>query len=248
MLEHGTVHLDVAIGSPLSDDGYMYKTDLVHKFKCNKYSKVIGYTKRYKVGEEQINVETQHYAITTNYRVIVENGWGDYMKYLVVPNKYHERRTTFKLVTSIGVTRELNRHRVNSIAESSTRYCNYSQDKFGNELTFITPDWIDEKELELYGPFKTRIRKDDPSATEIWITSMNMAEKSYLNLVKKGWQPQQAREVLPLCTATEIVHTAFDSDWKHFFDLRYFEKTGKVHPNMKDLTTKMYKLYENCNS
>ena len=70
-------------------------------------------------------------------------------------------------------------------------------------------------------------------------------ERTYLELITKGWQPQQAREVLPLCTATEAVYTAFESDWNHFFDLRYFESTGKVHPNMKELTTLMYKEYEN---
>ena len=129
--------------------------------------------------------------------------------------------------------------RVNSIAEQSTRYCNYSKDKFGNELTFCIPQWIDEEELSKIGPYKRVIRKKDASSTEIWITSLLNAEEDYLELIKYGWQPQQAREVLPLCTATEIIHTAFASDWKHFFDLRYFGTTGKPHPNMVELSTLM---------
>ena len=62
-----------------------------------------------------------------------------------------------------------------------------------------------------------------------------------MNLINKGWQPQQAREVLLLCTATEIIHTAFVSDWKHFFDLRYFGITGTPHPNMVELAGLMAK-------
>ena len=63
-------------------------------------------------------------------------------------------------------------------------------------------------------------------------------------ITENGWHQQQAREVLPLCAATEIVHTAFAEDWMKFFNLRYFETTGKVHPNMKELTEKMWKVCE----
>ena len=73
----------------------------------------------------------------------------------------------------------------------------------------------------------------------LWETAY--AEKQYFQLLELGWKPQQAREVLPLCTATEIIHTAFVSDWKHFFDLRYFGTTGAPHPNMVELTGLMAK-------
>ena len=131
--------------------------------------------------------------------------------------------------------------RVNSIAEQSTRYCNYSKDKFGNELTFCIPQWIDEKELSKIGPYKRVIRKKDASSTEIWITSLLNCEEDYLELINQGWKPQQAREVLPLCAATEAVYTAFVEDWQHFFDLRYFGKTGAPHPNMVELAGLMAK-------
>ena len=77
--------------------------------------------------------------------------------------------------------------------------------------------------------------------------SIFTASKQYLELINQGWQPQQAREVLPLCTATEIIHTAFTSDWKHFFDLRYFGTTGKPHPNMIELSTLMKEEAERNN-
>lgn len=225
MLEEGTVYL----WNPVDNNDF----EIIRgKYSANKYSEV----------------KANGQAITTNYRVIVENNWFDDMYMLTEPTEHHEKRYTFKVTTSIGVTRELNRHRVNSIAEQSTRYCNYSKDKFGNEITFCIPSWIsnikegsyiwkdyfgDSKRIDMYSPIKDK-----------FIAELLSIERTYLELTTHGWQPQQAREVLPLCTATEAVYTAFESDWNHFFDLRYFESTGKVHPNMKELTTLMHKEYE----
>lgn len=207
MLEHGTVYLNI---TPNEDD---LSYDIIDVFMHNEYSKCIRVMSN-KIG----------YAITTNLRVIVENCLPDSLKYLCEPTEFHEKRYTMKFTTSIGVSRELNRHRVNSIAEQSTRYCNYSKDKFNNEISFINPVWNYDEYL-----------KDDGTSRMDFFHYLYEAEDAYMNLLKKGWQPQQAREVLPLCTATEIVHTAFASDWRHFFDLRLFAKTGEPHPNMKFL-------------
>jgi thymidylate synthase (FAD) len=231
MLEHGTVYLEFLCEQPIKvihkdgtsdvyDDTKIYNT-LVSKYTKNPYSKV---TERY------AGLGGYAVYITTNLRVLVENGWLDDLKYICEPIEYHEKRYTFRLTTSIGVTRELNRHRVNSIAEQSTRYCNYSKDKFGNEVTFCLPSWVSSTEY-------TEMNSDE----RIFFRSCEHAEFDYLRLISKGWQPQQAREVLPLCTATEIIHTAFVSDWKHFFDLRYFGKTGAPHPNMVELAGLMAK-------
>lgn len=209
MLEHGTVYLK-------------FKMDHEGIERCDKYYHTEPYSR--------CHDDHKFYYITTNLRVLVENGWMDDLKYICEPTEYHEKRYTFRLTTSIGVTRELNRHRVNSIAEQSTRYCNYSKDKFGNEVTFCLPSWISSPEY-------TEMNSDE----RIFFRSCEHAEFDYLRLISKGWQPQQAREVLPLCTATEIIHTAFVSDWKHFFDLRYFGKTGAPHPNMVELTGLMAK-------
>ena len=203
MLEHGTVYLIIKWW-------HIFK---FFKYLLNPYSKV----RKFKY-------------ITTNLRVIKEHNWDNDLKYICEPTEYHEKRYTFGLTTSIGVTRELNRHRVNSIAEMSTRYCNYSKDKFGNEVTFCLPSWVSSSEY-------TEMTPDE----RIFFRSCEHAEFDYLRLISKGWQPQQAREVLPLCTATEIIHTAYVSDWKHFFDLRYFGTTGAPHPNMVELTGLMAK-------
>lgn len=227
MLEHGTVYLKYP------EDKHFVK------YHENEFSRI-------KL------IEDGDFAVTTNYRVLVENDWLDDLKYICEPTEYHERRITFKLLTSIGVTRELNRHRVNSIAEQSTRYCNYSKDKFGNEVTFCIPSWLSNiKEgsytwKDYFGDW--RYIDMSSSIEDKFIAELFSSERAYLELITKGWQPQQAREVLPLCTATEAVYTAFESDWNHFFNLRYFESTGKVHPNMKELTTLMYKEYERSKS
>lgn len=238
MLEHGTVYLlfDCTRKEYLDYHGQEYEQ--------NPYSKV-------KFWSSDEDYDDRKYYITTNLRVLVENGWLDNLKYICEPTEYHEKRYTFRLTTSIGVTRELNRHRVNSIAEMSTRYCNYSKDKFGNEVTFCIPSWLDIPEMtairERYG-----LKADCEGLSSIpqcleFLNGLGDAENLYLKLINNGWQPQQAREVLPLCTATEIIHTAFASDWKHFFDLRYFGTTGKPHPNMVELSTLMIKEAEKYN-
>lgn len=219
MLEEGTVYL----WNPVDNNDFEIIRD---KYSINKYSEV----------------KANGQAITTNYRVIVENDWLDDLQYLCEPTEHHEKRYTFKVTTSIGVTRELNRHRANSIAESSTRYCNYSKDKFGNEITFCIPSWMNIPEGS-YCDHDVAFM-EELNEYKFYLHMLDSAERNYMYLIEQGLQPQQAREVLPLCTATEAVYTAFESDWNHFFDLRYFESTGKVHPNMKELTTLMYKEYE----
>jgi thymidylate synthase (FAD) len=235
MLEAGTVYLTIPYTDIETLSHYRGVAGKYNEIEFTRYSKVTM-------------TRGTHNYVTTNYRVLVENNWLDDLKYLCEPTEYHERRVTFKLLTSIGVTRELNRHRINSIAEQSTRYCNYSKDKFGNEVTFCIPNWLSNiKEgsytwKDYFGDWRY-IDMSSP-VEDKFIAELFSSERAYLELITKGWQPQQAREVLPLCTASEIVHTAFESDWNHFFDLRYFESTGKVHPNMKELTTLMYKEYE----
>ena len=226
MLEHGTVYLKISIPKKA------WFKSVVDKYYGNPHSKVNNTFDDY----------DYHYFITTNYRVLIENGWLDDLKYMCAPTEYHEKRYTFRLITSIGVTRELNRHRVNSIAEMSTRYCNYSKDKFGNEINVIIPQWcnlIDGNSYDLDIVYNCDITENINLKDKLFLESVCTSENNYMLLLQEGWQPQQAREVLPLCTATEIIHTAFASDWKHFFDLRYFGTTGKPHPNMVELSTLM---------
>ena len=205
MLEHGTVYLKV----PMETDNHSNPVGIC-KYALNKYSKVNEYL--------------WDYYITANMRILVENNWLDDLKYLCEPTEYHEKRVTVKFTTDQGVMREFTRHRVFSFACESTRYCNYSKDKFNNEITFIEPDWVsDTKEInsEAYN-----------NAYEIFCSAMEEAEGYYMTLIENGFKPQQARNVLPLATKCELVMTGFISDWKHFMSLRTPEN---AHPQAREL-------------
>lgn len=109
-------------------------------------------------------------------------------------------------------------------------YCNYSKDKFGNEITFIKSCFLDDSKLALYGPYHTVIR--DKSLESIFIASLNNAEKDYIDLIDLGWKPQEARAVLPNALKTELVMTGFVGDWKKFFSLRC---PVNAHPQAREL-------------
>lgn len=224
MLEHGTVYLTIpyekavdTIGDNWTHEQYVY----------NPYSTV--------------DVYGNNYYITTNFRVLVENYWMDDLKYICEPTEYHEKRVTVHFVCDRGVSHEFVRHRVMSFAQESTRYCNYSKDKFGNELTFIQPCWLDDERLKLYGSYHTVIR--DKSPESIFIASLNNAEKDYIDLIDLGWKPQEARAVLPNALKTELIVTGFVSDWNHFFDLRARGITGAPHPQAKELAEPLMKEF-----
>ena len=239
MLEHGTVYLKVT-NKGLSLDNYD-KNQVENKYISNPYSKVIfGKYPKYNSYEEKLEV-TQEVYITTNYRVLVENGWLDDLQYICEPTEFHAKRITVHFVCDRGVSHEFVRHRVMSFAQESTRYCNYSKDKFGNEITFIKPCFLDDSKLALYGPYHTVIR--DKSPESIFIASLNNAEKDYIDLIDLGWKPQEARAVLPNALKTELVVTGFVSDWNHFFDLRARGTTGAPHPQAKELAEPLMKEF-----
>lgn len=231
MSEHGTVYLKVF--------NVIENSELIDKYKSNKYSVVKEGTEVYNCHGDILYGSCK--CITTNYRVLVENGWLDDLKYICKPTEFHEKRITVHFVCDRGVSHEFVRHRVMSFAQESTRYCNYSKDKFGNELTFIQPCWLDDERLKLYGPYHTVIR--DKSLESIFIASLNNAEKDYIDLIDLGWKPQEARAVLPNSLKTELVVTGFVFDWNHFFDLRARGTTGAPHPQAKELAEPLMKEF-----
>ena len=151
------------------------------------------------------------------------------------PTVHHERRVTVHFTTQVAITREFNRHRANSMAEQSTRYCNYSKEKFSGEISVNQPSWVvcqgntPDDLLSLC----QKVADGTADDYENWLFANMAAEKAYMNLVATGRKPQEARAVLPLDTNTELVHTAFVSDWLHFFDLRALGTTGAPHPDAK---------------
>ena len=130
---------------------------------------------------------------------------------------------------------EFVRHRVMSFAQESTRYCNYSKDKFGNECTFIYPNWFNKYFEDNYSNLNIRDWQtglDIACAETNWIYAMLYAEKAYFSSISNGMKPQQARTVLPNSLKTELVMTGFVSDWKHFFELRC---SPNAHPQAREL-------------
>ena len=127
----------------------------------------------------------------------------------------HEK-ITVKIICDRGVSHEIVRHRIASYSQESTRYCNYSKDKFGNELTFIKPFFWKENS-ELYN---------------IWIEQMQNIEKNYIKLVSLGATPEQARSILPNSLKTEIVVTMNLREWRHFFRMR---ASKRAHPQMREV-------------
>lgn len=245
MLEHGTVYLTINKGS-IDDDSYANREYLIEFFLKNKFSKV-----------NIIHTSTDIiYYITTNYRVIIENKLKehDVMNYMYSPTEYHEKRYTVHFSTDIGVTREANRHRTNSIAESSTRYCNYAKDKFGHELNINQSAWISDDMIsesrnpselinDFYNIKDNEIGDNDWNCVEWWLFANKIAERAYLELSKKGWKAQQARTILPLDTHSDLIHTAFESDWQHFIDLRSNGTTGAPHPDIKVVADQLKKEF-----
>ncbi len=130
-----------------------------------------------------------------------------------------------KFVTNRGVTHEMVRHRLCSFAQESTRYVNYG----GDSIEFICPVWMDE-EVWVGNDFTKYLTHITPE--HIWVNACIDSEKSYGNLLRKVWRPEQAREVLPNSLKTEIVVQANVREWRHIFTLRC---SDKAHPQMREL-------------
>ena len=230
VLEHGTVYLEIPC---YADDS---TSNIVYRYINNKYSIV-----RDVYGIISNIVQFDHTAyITTNLRVLVENDWMDDLKYICEPTKYHEKRVCVKFICDRGISHEFVRHRTFSFLMESTRYCNYSKNKFGNELTFIIPCWLDYAEQQFTDKDDSSIRTD-LSENEYFIDLLLEAENTYNYLVQYcGWKPQQARAILPNSLKTELVMTGFVSDWKHFFKLR---DAGSAHPQAQELAKPLHEEF-----
>lgn len=124
--------------------------------------------------------------------------------------------------------------RVFSFAQESTRYCNYSKDKFGNELTFIIPSWFTTP-IRPVNENQFLFEETCKNGEDAFIRMMKGNQDMYLAMIADGFKPQDARAILPNALKTELVMTGFIDDWNHFFDLRARGTTGKPHPDAQAL-------------
>lgn len=219
-LEFGTVHLRIASGMLFEE----FLQDLVDCELYNptwiKYKELSEYT-----------------YITTNYRhylQIIKKCPYIAEYFTEHDNCYYPSRYTVHMVLSRGIMDEFRTHVGLSHLAESTRYCNYSKDKFENELTFIIPNWVNtncpNKEQE--GPSNTSIE---------WGNACYEAEKHYLSLLKNGCTPQQARDVLPLSVKSELISCGFEDAWSNFF---YRRCAKDAHPMAREIAIPLQEKFK----
>ncbi len=211
-MEFGTIHFKI----PTT----LFQTFSIDLINCNLYN--IEWIKCKRVDN--------YVYFTTNYRhwlVMIDkvNYLKDY--FTEEDNEYYPKRYTVKLITNRAVSHEVVRHRTMSFIQESQRFCAYNKDKFNNEVTFIKPCWV-----------VVPMTVEDFTFTGL----LENAEYSYLQLLKKGWKPQQARVVLPNSTKTELYMCGFKEAWEHFFELR---DNKIVDPQMYDLAHPMHQEFIN---
>lgn len=223
-LEFGTVHLKISSGM-LFDK---FLQDLVDYKLYNpvwiKYKKLPEYT-----------------YITTNYRhylQIIKKCPYIAEYFTEQDNCYYPSRYTVHMVLSRGVMDEFRTHVSLSHLAESTRYCNYSKDKFDNQVTFVIPNWcnsLKEGSEQNYPPFE--INEDEI----IFMDALQNAQNSYLSLLKLGWTPQQARDVLPLSVKSELISCGFKDAWENFF---YRRCANDAHPMAREIAIPLQKRFK----
>lgn len=235
--EHATVHLKFPSFMPRATAMW------AAVYRDNKYSRTSN--------------NDGYLYVTTNLRVIIENYAIDTLEFIdTTPNcPYYIPRNTICFITDIGASRELNRHRVNSVSEESTRYCAYDKGKFGNGITVAKLPWIPDADADEQC-YSTGFYGDDEifdknyiqghycegwTAIDWFLYGLQVCDLVYRKTRELGWTAQQAREILPLNTKTQVIHTAFVDDWEHWIALRSSEVSGKVHPMMSELAKQLVK-------
>lgn len=229
-LEFGTVYLSRT--SQKEDN-----MEWLDKYAYNPWSKF-----SFENGSTRINGELRNTVyVTTNYRVIKEHHWEDDLQYLCEPTEYHYKRYTIHMILDRGVMDEFRTHVGLSHLAESTRYCNYSKDKFGNEITFIKPCWCNIPEGDYGTPDYIPDRLPRIGATESGlIDAFQYAEYYYFFLLSEGWTPQQARSVLPLSIKSELISCGFKDSWENFF---YRRDAPDAHPMAQEIAKPMHQKF-----
>lgn len=242
-LEHGTVYLK----APLQFDYDNHiECGALRKYQFNKFSKV------------NVDDDGMMY-VTTNLRVLFENGWMNDLDYWCEPTEFHEKRYQVRFQVDRFTGEEFLRHRVASFNRESTRYVLFTKEKFGGgSIKYIIPVWMLDKQKDINSlkdysisdfckcvvDFEAGVGPMDDVCA--WMFALKACEWSYCTLTDQfGWQAQQARTVLPCAINSPLIKTAFISDWKHFFDLRALGTTGKPHPQAFELADPLMKEFEN---
>jgi len=150
---------------------------------------------------------------------MTEDSSRDFVKRLIRSGHHsviEHLHVTVHFICDRGISHELVRHRLASFSQESTRYANYSKEKFGKEISVIRPFFFEPRSPQF----------------SVWRNAMEQAEKSYLQLIKEGARPEEARSVLPSSLKTELIMSCNFREWRHIFDLRC---SRAAHPQMREL-------------
>lgn len=228
VLEFCTIYLKI-----MYNKCTMEEYSVLKELAQNKYSRCIW---------SITNNEEDIAYVTTNLRVVKENPeYEILLKYWSTPEELHPKRVAFCIHTSISVSRQGNRSRSLSVLEESTRYVNYSKEKHGGDIklsygsTMAKLGSIETWNAILNNEEGVEISEMSNSIIA-FAESVYRANNSYKTLIKEGLQAQEAREVLPLCTATKVYWCAFTDDWEHFLKLR---RSNAAHPDIRNIATKI---------
>lgn len=221
-LEFGTVHLKMNVSD----------FDKIRSILCLNKIHNYQWIKHYYVGDVTY--------VTTNYRYYLNilKIFPKVEKFFTEEdNEYYPKRYTVHMILDRGVMDEFRTHVGLSHLAESTRYCNYSKDKFNNEVTFVIPSWCNslvEESKQEYSPFE--INSDEVE----FMNALQNAQNSYLSLLKMGWTPQQARSVLPLGIKSELISCGFEDVWNNFF---YRRDAKDAHPMAREIAKPMHKEF-----
>lgn len=225
-LEFGTVHLEIDMGP----------RDIIIDTLTNRgMLNQLWWKETYKNGKVYV---------TTNYRyyLAIKKVYPNIDKYFTEEdNKYYLKRYTVHMILDRGVMDEFRTHIGLSHLAESTRYCNYSKDKFGNEITFIKPCWCNIPEGDYGTPDTLPDKLPRMGATEAGlIHALQYTERYYFFLLSEGWTPQQARSVLPLCIKSELISCGFEDAWENFFKRR---DAYDAHPMAQEIAKSMHEEF-----
>ena len=242
-LEFGTVHLKMPY--------YIYSTVI----------DTLTYLDMFNQAWVKVTYENGNMYITTNYRyyLAIKKVYPDIDEYFTEEdNKYYPKRYTVHMILDRGVMDEFRTHVGLSHLAESTRYCNYSKDKFGNELTFIKPCWLNVPEgkynhcimvsknspdirIECVGSDEIGKYYNIEEGEGLFLNGLVQSELTYLDLINnKKWTPQQARSVLPLGIKSELISCGFEDAWENFFKRR---DAPDAHPMAQEIANPMHKEF-----
>jgi len=208
--------------------------DLLEAYKTNSYMKehLIELC-------EQIVLDYDCDELFGNkFKKVHRNNWTkiDDINTLIPEEQWMHGWKSIKFICDRGVSHEIVRHRDSSYAQESTRYCNYSKDKFDNNITVIDPLMFDG-EAELQSVERNKYH--------VWRDAIKASEKAYFELLELGATPQEARSVLGNSLKTEIIMTAHNYEWGHFFELRCDKA---AHPQMRELALPLFDYFVECDN